>query len=95
MSGSFRRSGRVQGLPLPVICKGFCSETARRALDTCGPALVGPDGCPARLVMVRLTAYAQRANGRRSAEVTTDTDGRVAARFLLPDTRPIFLSAEA
>lgn len=78
-----------------MIYKGFCGETARRALDRCGPALVGPDGYPARLVMVRLTFYPQRAHGRRSAEVTTDMGGRVAARFCLPDTRPLFLSAEA
>ena len=78
-----------------MICKCFCSETARRALDTCGPDLVGPDGCPARLVTVRLSFNAPQANWLRSAEVTIDMGGQVAARFCLPDTRPLFLSTEA
>jgi hypothetical protein len=57
-------------------------------------ALVGPDGTPARRIAVRLTFSAPQANWRRSAELKTDSDGRITTLFRLPDTRPLIITAE-
>lgn len=80
---------------VPAAAKGPGMIVPDRVGETFGLALVGPDGSPARLVTVRLTFNAPQANWRRSAEVTTDKDGRVTARFRLPDTRPLIITAEA
>ncbi|TAG29887.1 MAG: hypothetical protein EAZ40_02075 [Rhodobacterales bacterium] len=80
---------------VPAAVKGPGRIVPERGAETFGLALVGPDGGPAGLVTVRLTFSAPQANWRRSAEVTTDKDGRVTTRFRLPDTRPLIITAEA
>ncbi len=80
---------------VPAAARGPGMIVPERGGETLGLALVGPDGGPAGLVTVRLTFSAPQANWRRSAEVTTDKDGRVTTRFRLPDTRPLIITAEA
>lgn len=80
---------------VPAAAKGPGTIVPEHDGETVALALVGPDGGPARLVTVRLTFSAPQANWRRSAEVTTDKDGRVTTRFRLPDTRPLIITAEA
>lgn len=80
---------------VPAAARGPGSIVASRDDRNVGLQLVGPDGMPAREVTVRLTFSAPQANWRRSAEVSTDGDGRVTTLFRLPETRPLIITAEA
>ncbi len=80
---------------VPAAAKGPGIIVAMRDDKDVGLSLVGPDGTPARGVTVRLTFSAPQANWRRSAEASTDGDGRITTLFRLPDTRPLIITAEA
>lgn len=80
---------------VPTAARGPGSIVASQDDRNVGLQLVGPDGTPARDVTVRLTFSAPQANWRRSAEVSTDSDGRVTTLFRLPEARPLIITAEA